>query len=169
MKTYYIYHITGIKIGCTSDLQKRMADQGFTSWNILEEHTDIYLASDREIELQKEYGLPVDKSPYWLSVQNRVPSKEVCTRGGKTQGDINAANGHMARIKTKESLVNGGKVAGRLKRSLTFEDAECIRAKFKTLDYLPTKIAKVILLASEYSVSNGVIQGIIYNHRYLTP
>ena len=71
MKTYYIYHIPGVKIGCTSDLNKRMADQGFTDWNILEEHTDIYLASDREIELQKEYGYRVDTIPYWKSLENR--------------------------------------------------------------------------------------------------
>ena len=82
MKTYYIYHIPTIKIGCTSQLNKRMSDQGFTDWEILEEHTDIYVASDREIELQKEYGLPVDKSPYWSSVENRRKwSKEDGAKG----------------------------------------------------------------------------------------
>lgn len=71
MKTYYIYHIPGVKIGCTSDLIKRMKDQGFTSWEILEEHTDIYEVSNREIQLQKEYGYRVDTVPYWKSVQSR--------------------------------------------------------------------------------------------------
>ncbi len=64
MKTYYIYHIPGVKIGCTNTLKKRMKDQGFTSWEIIEEHTDIYEASDREIELQKQYGYEVDRIPY---------------------------------------------------------------------------------------------------------
>lgn len=165
MKTYYIYHIAGNKIGCTSDLLKRMSDQGFTEWEILEEHTDGWLAGDREQELQKEYGLPVDTVHYMISVQNRVPSTEVCRRGGITQGNINVSNGHLDRIKTKESLANGGKVTGRIKRHLTFEDAECIRAKYKQLD-LSTAKAKRLLLSNEYNVSNSVIQGIIYNINY---
>ena len=45
---YYIYHIPGIKIGCTNQLKKRMKVQGFTDWEILEEHTDISIASNRE-------------------------------------------------------------------------------------------------------------------------
>lgn len=32
---------------------------------ILEKHTDIYLASDRERELQRSNGYRVDKQPYW--------------------------------------------------------------------------------------------------------
>ena len=89
---YYIYHIPGVKIGCTKQLQKRMTDQGFTNWEILEEHSDGWLAGDREIELQKEYGYPVDKSHYMISLQNRPKwnnstrrylTKEDCRRGGK--------------------------------------------------------------------------------------
>ena len=51
---YYIYHIPGVKIGCTNDLDKRMSDQGFTNWEILETHEDGWVAGDREIELQKK-------------------------------------------------------------------------------------------------------------------
>lgn len=68
---YYIYHIPGNKIGCTSVLEHRMQEQGFTEWEILETQEDIYVASDREIELQKEYNYTVDKIPYWQTVQNR--------------------------------------------------------------------------------------------------
>ena len=53
---YYIYHIPGVKIGCTSNLVNRMNSQGFTKWEILEKHRNIYTASKREIELQIEYG-----------------------------------------------------------------------------------------------------------------
>ena len=67
---YYIYHIPGIKIGCTAHLETRMNRQQFTNWEILEIHEDIYVASDREIELQKEYGYPVDAKPYWKVVQD---------------------------------------------------------------------------------------------------
>ena len=139
--------------------------QGFTEWEILEEHTDGWLAGDREQELQKEYGLPVDTIHYMISVQNRLPSTEVSRRGGITQGNINASNGHFDKIKTKESCAKGGEVTGRIKRHLTFEDAECIRAKYKQLD-ISTAKAKRLLLSTEYNVSDNVIQGIIYNHRY---
>jgi hypothetical protein len=53
---YYIYHIPGVKIGCTSNLKKRIQSQGFTEYEVLETHTDIDIASNREIELQNEYG-----------------------------------------------------------------------------------------------------------------
>ena len=165
MKTYYIYHIAGIKIGCTSDLQRRMRKQGFTDWEILEEHTDGWLAGDREIELQKEYGLPVDSVHYMISVENRVPSREVSVRGGTTQGNINASNGHFDRIKTANSLSNGGKVAGRMHRHLTFDDAQCIRVKYKQLEGLAKAKRQVIM--DEYNCSSSVVQGIIYNNTYL--
>ncbi|MCP3852670.1 MAG: hypothetical protein GY694_20945 [Gammaproteobacteria bacterium] len=50
-------------------MKERMRAQGFTNWEILEEHTCIYTVSDREIELQRQYDLPVDTIPYWKKVQ----------------------------------------------------------------------------------------------------
>ena len=66
---YYIYHIEGIKIGCTNNIERRVNQQGFTSYEILEEHIDIFEASNREIELQKKYGYRVDNIPYFKSVK----------------------------------------------------------------------------------------------------
>jgi len=57
---YYIYHIPGVKIGCTKNLKHRIRVQGFTKYEILEEHTDINVASDRERQLQRKYGYVVD-------------------------------------------------------------------------------------------------------------
>ena len=71
MKIYYIYHIDGVKIGCTSELEHRMRQQGFTDWEVLEQYEDIHVASDREIELQKQYGYRVDSIPYWQTLKNR--------------------------------------------------------------------------------------------------
>ena len=108
--TYHIYHIPGIKIGCTSDLQKRMSDQGFTDWEILEEHTDIYEVSHREIELQKEYSLPVDDVPYHISVNNRYKwTSETGRNAGRKGGATNVRSGHWASLKTKEHQSNAGK------------------------------------------------------------
>lgn len=63
---YYIYEIPGIKIGCTINPYFRIEiGQKYKEYKILETHQCIYKASDREIELQKEYGYPVDIVPYY--------------------------------------------------------------------------------------------------------
>ena len=94
MKTYTIYHIPGTKIGCTSDLVRRLRDQGFTDCEILEEHTDINLASTRERELQEEFEYPVDKDLYSSSARKgrKYFTIEEQQRGGllgSVQGTIN--------------------------------------------------------------------------------
>lgn len=66
---YSIYHIKGVKIGCTDNVERRIEQQGFTEYEILETHTDIFEASKREKQLQKEYGYKVDKIPYYISVE----------------------------------------------------------------------------------------------------
>jgi len=70
-KRYYIYEVPGVKIGCTSEPEKRMKDQGFTNWLILEEHSDMKTASNRERELQKEKGYKLDQGVYSAAVNNR--------------------------------------------------------------------------------------------------
>lgn len=105
MKTYTIYHIQGHKIGCSSEPEKRVQDQGFTDFEVLEVHTDIHEASDREIELQEEYGYPIDTIPYWMSVQNRPVWKgnslteEDRIRGGQASGRQNVETGHLAIVR----------------------------------------------------------------------
>ena len=79
---YYIYHIPDVKIGCTSNLKKRIRDQGNVNYEILEQHTCIDTASKRELQLQKEYGYPVDKIPYWKSLN--MQTFESRSKGGKT-------------------------------------------------------------------------------------
>ena len=61
---YYIYHIPGIKIGVTNNIKRRMRQQNFIEWEILEEHTDVNIVSKRERELQAEYGYAVDNVLY---------------------------------------------------------------------------------------------------------
>ena len=51
---YYIYHIPGIKVGCTENPNNRIKQQTKSDWEILEIHTDIDIASKRELELQKQ-------------------------------------------------------------------------------------------------------------------
>ena len=86
---YYIYHIPTFvhkdgkigKIGCSEEPQKRINKQGYTKYEILEVHTNIYEVSKREQELQKQYGYPVDNVPYFLS-RNQWGSK-AGKKGGK--------------------------------------------------------------------------------------
>lgn len=62
--SYTIYHIPGIKIGCTSQLERRLKIQGYTDYEVLEVHEDIEKASVREKELQREYGYNKDSASY---------------------------------------------------------------------------------------------------------
>ena len=65
--TYYLYHIPGKKIGVTCDLNNRVTtQQGYASseYEVLEISEDINYISDREIELQREYGYRVDQKLY---------------------------------------------------------------------------------------------------------
>ena len=87
---YYIYHIPGVKIGCTADIKRRQY-QLKQELLILEEHTDIYEASSREIELQKEYGYKVDTVPYY----------HACTLGYKG-GKISKRPGSLTRKQGEE-------------------------------------------------------------------
>lgn len=68
---YYIYHIPNIKIGCSTEPDERVKNQGYSNYEILEQYNCIDTASKREQELQKEYGYPVDIAPYSTSVRNR--------------------------------------------------------------------------------------------------
>jgi len=78
---YYIYHIPGVKIGCTKNLKNRLSQQTKGDWELLEEHNDIHIASEREIELQKQYGYKVDTATYYNSVKGY--SKEKIIKAGR--------------------------------------------------------------------------------------
>lgn len=75
--SYYIYHIPGKKIGCTTQYPKRCIDQGFHNYELLETHEDGWLAGDRELQLQKEYGYDIDNSHYMISRNNRPTWSDV--------------------------------------------------------------------------------------------
>ena len=70
---YYIYHIPGIKIGVTNNLDDRVTvQQGYdqTEYEILETSYSIDYISKREQQLQKEYGYKVDRD-YYKHVVNK--------------------------------------------------------------------------------------------------
>ena len=77
---YYIYHIPGIKIGCTKYYPQRCIDQGFNSYELIETHEDVEIASNREIELQIQYGYGRDSMAYTKTLEGVEASKRVLTR-----------------------------------------------------------------------------------------
>jgi hypothetical protein len=105
---HYIYHIPGVKIGATKQPEIRIKEQGFTEYEILEQYEDVYITSKREIELQKQYGYRIDAIPYWQTLKNRTIEGSI--KGGITQGNINAKNGHAKKQFQLNSGV-GGKAA----------------------------------------------------------
>tara|TARA_R100000951_G_scaffold88457_2_gene76492 strand:+ start:48 stop:503 length:456 start_codon:yes stop_codon:yes gene_type:complete len=149
---YYIYHIAGVKIGCTSQLEIRMQQQGFTEWEILETHTDGWHAGDREIELQKEYDLPVDKVHYMIARQNMQKAQRVANNGWQT-GD-QAARGRRNKGRKRPDLARNNVL---LKSKLTQEQAENIRASNDSRANL----------AKKYNVSIGTIRNIIFRKTYV--
>lgn len=121
MNKYYIYHIPNFvhkdgrigKIGCTEeeDAKVRVENQGYTEYEILETHTDIMIASDREIELQKQYGYPIDKVPYHYSRRNWG------SKAGKLGGKSAIDSGQfytMIANRDKNSLIEQGRKLGKI-------------------------------------------------------
>jgi NTP pyrophosphatase (non-canonical NTP hydrolase) len=64
---YKIYHIPGVKVGCTSNIQKRVIEaQGYKNgeYEILFETDDVAEASKVERTLQEDLGYKIDRRPY---------------------------------------------------------------------------------------------------------
>jgi ribosomal protein L37AE/L43A len=98
---YYIYHIEGIKIGCTSNIKSRLKkykSEGIFQFDIIETHTDIYKASEREMKLQKEYGYPVDHVPYYHSKKMQEKGRVI---GGIAGGNAAVQSGQLDAARKK--------------------------------------------------------------------
>jgi hypothetical protein len=118
---YYIYHIPGIKIGCTKNLRSRIRVQGFTEYQILEEHYDINIASDRERQLQREYGYQVDNGTNVYSDKFCGMGKKGGSKNSKKQMDWRKKWGNDKSIQMvksgewkeiqKKAWINAGKKA----------------------------------------------------------
>jgi hypothetical protein len=83
---YYIYHIANVKIGCSTEPERRVNKQGYTEFEILEQHTDIDIADKREKELQIQYGYKVDTVPY--SISRKHWGSKAGKVGGNTHSDL---------------------------------------------------------------------------------
>jgi hypothetical protein len=121
---YFIYHVEGIKIGCSTQPEIRVKQQNYSEFKILEEHTDIYVASDREQELQKQYGYRVDECPYWKSYEAAIGRRTIegMRKGGKVMGEYMVKTGllNKARLKSNE-VRRGSKHSDEAKMKIKFK------------------------------------------------
>lgn len=110
---YHIYHIKGIKIGCTTQPLQRTKKQGYTDYEILESYTDIMLASNREIELQKEYGYKIDTVPYYVTYNLNIERRKKLTTelkkiAGRKAGIKNKISGNIYKAQKRSVEVRTG-------------------------------------------------------------
>ena len=97
--TYHIYHIPGRKIGVTQNLDGRVhMQQGYLpgEYEVLESSDNIDYISDRELELQKEYGYKIDRKLYKLLTTKTKSMKINVTEQTTTfPYPINKLKGHL--------------------------------------------------------------------------
>jgi NTP pyrophosphatase (non-canonical NTP hydrolase) len=104
---YKIYHIPGVKIGCTTNVQKRIIEtQGYKpgEYEILFETDDVAEASKVEQTLQKDLGYKVDRKPYkdlFKKAMNKHSSSPTTTTFKISSNELNAAFLADLEIKTQ--------------------------------------------------------------------
>ena len=172
MKKYYIYHIKGKKIGVSTEPKIRVKRQGEIEFEILETHTDIYKVSDREIELQKQYGYKVDKVPYWKTYEQRKKyrTKENCSKGGKVGGKTTGAKAqkekigffaHNEKLTPEELYIQRTKGAVK-KRVLNQQQIDFVKSTYYKItnqyDVVPVGKMTTSELAKHFNVSKKVIR-----------
>jgi hypothetical protein len=102
---YYIYEIPGIKIGCSINPIRRQDHQlNKGEMIILEQHEDINVASQREIELQKEKGYKVDKSFYASHANRKSFKSEAGKIGGSVTTSLRAECPYCGKISTPPAI-----------------------------------------------------------------
>ncbi len=75
-KRYYLYHIPGLKIGVTSNIQKRVIDQqGYKAgeYEILASSDDKDVISEMEFNHQRSFGYETDRQSYSQVTREKQP------------------------------------------------------------------------------------------------
>ena len=70
---YYIYHIKGVKVGCTNDLKRRVEQiQGYKEYEVLASTDNLTQASRLEIHFQEVLNYKKDKNSYLQLTINKL-------------------------------------------------------------------------------------------------
>jgi len=93
---YKIYHIPGVKIGCTTSIQRRVIEtQGYKpgEFEILFETDNVAKASYMEKKYQEDFGYKIDRKPYkdlFKKKMNKHTSSPATTTFKISSKDLNA-------------------------------------------------------------------------------
>ena len=160
-KIYKIYHIPQYvhndgsvgKIGVTyTTLKERFRkyrNQNLSDSEILERYECKYKVSDREIELQKEYGYKVDRILYWQTLKNNT--KEGSAKGGNKTVE-------SGRIYKIQRLATEARKRPVLQYDLDgnfIKEWECAKYASRTLNLHGPNIAKVC--KGKYKTTGGFV------------
>ena len=87
---YYLYHIKGVKWGCTKDLEIRLKKQRYSISDLDRLITvgNINLASKMEKELNLEYGYKWQDSQDYRFITTKFCSKGCSEKGAKNSGEV---------------------------------------------------------------------------------
>ena len=146
---FYIYHVPGVKIGCSENPNRRVFEQGYTEYEILETHDCVDTASRREIELQQEYEYGRDTSSTYLETilfQQKGQTKEANRkRSSKLIGHKKSEETRAKLSKAHTGKTISDKHKSNISvtlRKLT-DKAEEIRELYSTGNYSYSKIAEI--------------------------
>jgi hypothetical protein len=157
---YYIYHIPGVKIGCSINPKRRVRYQGYTEFEILAEANDKLTAGNLEIELQNQYGYTIDKVKYY-----ETNYKSMGHKGGAKCVEL----GHTKKLQEK-----GCKIAAALPRSKeqieTFEKARLIGNKIAwSLPRSEAQLNHIKEVQKIGCVEGGKVMGAIMKEKLRVP
>ena len=104
MEQFTIYYGTPqgkqTKIGVDSNYPRRIRQQRISDGQILEVHTCVYEVSKREQELQRQYGVKVDATPYYVTYFTNKNSNRNVKISESLQGNTNL----LGYVHTEETL-----------------------------------------------------------------
>lgn len=162
---FTIYHIPGVKIGCSKRVEQRVKEQGYSNFEVLETHTNIELASIREKELQKQYGyeelnVKTDyKQQFYFGEKGR---KAASGLGAKSQiknkiGMFGFSKEQRLEVNKKASIL-GAKASGEANRR------EIKAFIYKTNKFI-TNFNSIKEAATSLNLSSGNIHSVINGSR----
>jgi hypothetical protein len=103
--TYYIYHIPGVKYGCTTEPKTRYKDRDITDL-VIESYDEIEVADKRERELNDAAGYKHQHESYIVARAKRLKGG---INGGKITGRQNLKKVNLSEAGKKGGLVSGHK------------------------------------------------------------
>ena len=117
-----LYHIKGIKWGCTNRLKSRLREQGYTLNDVSQtmEFDNIQIASEWEKDLNIRDGYGWNDSQNYIRVyeagRKRGPfKKEEYVSGGVTTGNLMKESGQIQKLGSEWGKINGLKRAHKVK------------------------------------------------------